>query len=125
ALDARYFFGSMSVIEAEEKPQRSFWRRLRHRLRPLVSRPLLALALAVVPRLYVAYMWLVWRTSKVEDRGFARPPGIRDEHDGFVGLLWHEEVFSVAYAYRTLHPHTLASAGGAGALIATLLRLAN
>src|SRR2546428_9276397 len=101
----------MSVLEGQEKPQRSFWRRLRHRLRPLVSRPLLALALAVVPRLYLAYMWFVWKTSKVEDRGLSRLPGIRDQYDGFVALLWHEEVFSVAYSYRTLNGHTLASAG--------------
>lgn len=121
---------SIPVTQVEEKKEepatrRSLWRRVRHRLRPLVSRPLLALAIAVVPRLYVAYMWLVWKTSRVEDRGFGRFPAIRDEHDGFVGMLWHEEVFSVAYAYRTMRPHTLASAGDAGEVIARMLKLCN
>jgi lysophospholipid acyltransferase (LPLAT)-like uncharacterized protein len=96
-------------------------RRIRRRLHPIFGPPLLALAQAIVPRLYVAYMWFVWKTSRVEDRGYGRSPALRDEHDGLVALLWHEEVFSVAWDYRAVRPHTLASLGDSGEMITRLL----
>src|SRR5215475_6708631 len=77
--------------------RRTLLRRIRRALHPIFGPPLNALALAIVPRLYVAYMWLVWKTSRVEDRGLGRYPVLRDEHNGLVALLWHEEVFSVAW----------------------------
>jgi len=107
----------------DDPPRRSLYRRARHRLRPLLTRPLLAFAIAILPRLYLAYMWLVWRTSTVEDHGYAKLIGIRNAHDGFVGMLWHEEVFSVAWAYRDMRPHTLASVGDSGELITRMLQL--
>jgi hypothetical protein len=89
-----------------------------------VSRPLLWLANALVPRLYVAYMWFVWKTSRVEDRGYLEHgPRLIKENDGLVCMLWHEEVFSVAWSYRHVRPHTLASAGDAGEVIARMLKL--
>jgi len=102
--------------------KRSLWRRIRKRLRPFAVCPLLELSWFIVPRLYVAYMWLVWKTSRVEDRGYLElAPGIRDRDDGFVALLWHEEVFSVAWSYRTVTPHTLANLGDSGELVTRLL----
>ncbi len=74
-----------------------------------------------MPRLYVAYMWLVWKTSRIEDRGYARTGAIRDRYDGFVGMLWHEEVFGVAWNYRDMRPHTLASLGDSGEIITRML----
>jgi len=109
-------------VSAPER--RSLWRRLRKRLHPIFAPALLNLTWAIVPRLYVAYMWLVWRTSRVEDRGY--PSLVRltaDAHDGVVCLLWHEEVFSVAWSYRDVTPHTLANVGDSGELITRLLEL--
>jgi lysophospholipid acyltransferase (LPLAT)-like uncharacterized protein len=85
--------------------------------------PLVGLAYAVVPVLYVAYMRFVYATSRVRAKDFARLHDIIREHDGAVGLLWHEEVFTVAYGYPHLgfRPHTLASLGRIGELITRLL----
>ena len=108
----------------ETAARRPLWRRVRKRLRPFFVRPLLEISWAIVPRIYIAYMWLVWKTSRVEDRGFLeRAPAIRDSHDGFVGMLWHEEVFSVAWSYRAVSPHTLANLGDSGELVTRLLEL--
>jgi lysophospholipid acyltransferase (LPLAT)-like uncharacterized protein len=106
-----------------EAPRRSLFKRIRRRLHPIFGPPLLALAQAIVPRLYVAYMWLVWKTSRVEDCGYGRSSALRDEHNGLVALLWHEEVFSVAWDYRAMRPHTLASVGDSGEMITRLLEL--
>jgi hypothetical protein len=81
------------------------------------------IAVAVLPRVYVAYMWFVWKTSRIEDCGLESLHAIIRANDGTVGLLWHEEVFSVAWAYRHFRPHTLASLGDAGEVIAKLLLL--
>ena len=110
-------------IVSSAATRRSLYRRIRRRLRPYFARPLLAIGTAIVPRLYVAYMWLVWKTSRVEDRGCARIPTIRDQYNGFVGMLWHEEVFSVAWDYRAARPHTLASVGDSGEMITRMLEL--
>lgn len=104
-------------------PRRSLLKRIRRRLRPLFVRPLLAAATATLPYLYVAYMWVVWKTSRIEDRGYAGLPALRDRYDGLVALLWHEEVFSVAWSYRALKAHTLANLGDSGEMITRLLEL--
>jgi hypothetical protein len=104
--------------------RRNRWRRLRHRLRPLWSRPAFALALALAPRLYMLYMRLVFATSRVELGDIRELQKIVDEHDGAVGLLWHEEVFTVAYGYMHagFRPHTLANTSNAGEIITRLLQ---
>jgi lysophospholipid acyltransferase (LPLAT)-like uncharacterized protein len=96
---------------------------LRKALRGWVVPPLVGLALAVVPALYLLYMRFVYATSRVRANDFPRLHDIIREHDGAVGLLWHEEVFTVAYAYPHLgfRPHTLASLGRIGELITRLL----
>ena len=97
----------------------------RSRLRPIFSRRLAALAAAIVPRLYMFYMRLVWATSRVDGRDFLRLKEIIADHNGAVGLLWHEEVMTVAFGYYYLgfRPHTLASIGESGELIARMLAL--
>jgi lysophospholipid acyltransferase (LPLAT)-like uncharacterized protein len=105
--------------------KRSLGHRLRQALRPLVARPLTALALFAVPRLYLLYMRVVFATSRIVPGDFPKLHDIIREHDGAVGLLWHEEVFTVAYGYHHLkfHPHTLASLGTAGEVITRMLGL--
>lgn len=106
----------------EPPRKRSFLRQLRHWLKPVLTRPFVALLYAVVPRLYVAYMWFVWKTSRVEDCGYGRGPELLRQSNGGVALFWHEEVFWVAWAYRTCPGrHTLASPGQAGELITRML----
>jgi lysophospholipid acyltransferase (LPLAT)-like uncharacterized protein len=101
-------------------PLARFYRR---HLRPLFSRRLSALAATVVPWLYMVYMRFVWATSRVDGRDFLRLKEIIAAHNGAVGLLWHEEVMTVAYGYYYLgfRPHTLASVGESGEVIARML----
>jgi lysophospholipid acyltransferase (LPLAT)-like uncharacterized protein len=98
---------------------------LRKWVRGLVVPPLVALAVAVVPRLYLLYMRFVYATSRVRSEDYERLHGIIREYDGAVGLLWHEEVFTVAYGYYRLgfRPHTLASVGDVGEVISRMLTL--
>lgn len=104
--------------------QRDPRRRFRHFMRRWVKRPLLRLILRIIPPIYLAYCWLVWRTSRIED-GMQPFHDISRAHDGVVGLLWHEEVFTVAWAYQDFAPHTLASVGDAGEAITRLLERCN
>jgi lysophospholipid acyltransferase (LPLAT)-like uncharacterized protein len=108
-----------------EERRRSLSRRIRKRVRAAFVEPLVALALAVVPRLYMAYMRFVYATSRVRVNDFRRLHDIIRDHDGTVALLWHEEVFTVAYGYRymDLRGHTLASLGRVGELITRMLLL--
>lgn len=94
-------------------------------MRRLVVPPALRMMTAVVPLFYMAYMAFVYATSRVRTNNFLDLHDIIKEHDGAVGLLWHEEVFTVAFGYRRLgfKPHTLASRGDAGAIITRILEL--
>jgi lysophospholipid acyltransferase (LPLAT)-like uncharacterized protein len=65
-------------------------------------------------------MRFVWWTSRVEDQ-MGPMWAARKLGDGAVGMLWHEEVFSVSWAYRAHRPHTLASLGDAGEAITRAL----
>jgi len=98
-------------------------RALRTHVRPLFSKRLSRLAAAVVPVLYVLYMRLVWATSRIEGRERFVLNDIAREHDGVVSLLWHEEVFTVAfgYPYIGIRGHTLASVGESGEVITRML----
>ncbi|MEW6272548.1 MAG: DUF374 domain-containing protein [Thermodesulfobacteriota bacterium] len=92
-------------------------------VRPLFSKPLARLAAAVVPALYVLYMRLVWATSRIEGRESFVLNDIARRHDGAVALLWHEEVFTVAFGYphAGIRGHTLASVGESGEVISRML----
>lgn len=114
------------TIPRREYSQHWLARFLRDRIRPIFSQRLSRLAALLVPRLYLLYMRLVWATSRIEGgEEFTRIVRVGREHDGVVGLLWHEEVATVAYAYPYLgiSPHTLASLGESGELIARMLQL--
>lgn len=96
---------------------------MRQSLRPYLSRPLVRAGALLVPGFYRLYMALVWSTSRVVDHGVHRLHDIGAEHDGAVGLLWHEEVSTVAYAYHRLgfRPHTLASVSDFGEVVTRVL----
>lgn len=98
-------------------------RQFRQHVRPLFSKRLSRLAAAVVPSIYMGYMRLVWSTSRIDPRNFEDLKRIIAENNGAVGLLWHEEVMTVAYGYYYLgfRPHTLASLGESGEVIARML----
>lgn len=82
----------------------------------------MSLALYTVPYLYMAYMWFVTRTSRVEELGF-RPDLVREEAGRGVYALWHDEVFFVAWSFGKYRGDTLASAGDAGEIITRMLKL--
>lgn len=105
------------------RPYRGFARAVRKWVRPLFSKRLSRLAAAVVPALYVLYMRVVWATSRLEGRDAFRLNDIAREFDGAVSLLWHEEVFTVAYGYPYLgiRGHTLASVGESGEVVSRML----
>jgi len=95
------------------------------RARRWIARRLVGLAAAVLPRLYMAYMWLVEVTSQHDDRLTPILLGAVERHDRAVAILWHQEVFSVAFNYRKYHGHTLVSVSDFGQVIAALLRRCN
>lgn len=79
-----------------------------------------------LPRLYVAYMWLVDATSRKNDALLDELLlGSLERHDRAVAVLWHQEVFSVAYNYRRFRGHTLASVSDFGQVITRMLALCN
>ncbi|RMG13745.1 MAG: DUF374 domain-containing protein [Planctomycetota bacterium] len=96
-------------------------RRPLRRLRGFFSWHLIGLFAAVWPWIYLAYCTLVWRSGRVRNRWHDLIRHGRDHHGGVVGALWHQEVFSVAYAYRAMRPHTLASVGNQGRVITRML----
>lgn len=82
----------------------------------------MAVAVAVIPRLYLAYMRLVWATSRVESFGLP-PDQARERYGNAVFALWHDEVFFVAWAFSQYRPATLASRGDFGEVITRMLEL--
>jgi lysophospholipid acyltransferase (LPLAT)-like uncharacterized protein len=74
--------------------------------------------------MYMGWMWFVFRTSRVQTVGLDIEE-LRPAYGGAVGALWHDEVVTVAYAFKRFHGHTLASRGDFGELIARMLQLCN
>lgn len=70
-------------------------------------------------------MWLVEVTSRHEDGLSELLLGCVARYDRAVAVLWHQEVFSVAYNYRHFHGHTLASVSDFGRVISALLERCN
>ena len=97
-------------------------RSLQRRTKKALRRALMALGLFTVPYLYVAYMWLVYRTSRIETLG-PDPGTARRMFGRGMFALWHQEVFFVAYAFGKARPDTLASKGDSGAIITRMLEL--
>lgn len=113
--------GEHEAAQGRRRAPRKLSRRIRH----AISQALVRVAGWILPWLYVAYCWLVWKTSRIDD-GLTGPlrAGLA-RHDRFVALLWHQEVFTVAWAYRHLRGHTLASTGNFGHVVTKLLELCN
>jgi lysophospholipid acyltransferase (LPLAT)-like uncharacterized protein len=108
------------------RKQRSWlWHFYRRSVRPLFSKPLSRFAAWIVPYIYLLYMRLVWATSRLEGSEDFVLNDISSAHDGAIALLWHEEVFTVAfgYPYIGVHGHTLASLGESGEVITRMLEL--
>lgn len=104
-----------------EAPARQ--RSLKRRATKAAKRFLIACAAVIVPPLYCLYMWFVYLTSKVERIDTDLLWLLRERYGGLVGVMWHQEVFTVAWAFRDFEGHTLASRGDAGTLIAGMLKL--
>src|SRR5262245_58772990 len=106
---------------ADSQPRKtSFQRRTKKALR----RAFVSVGLYTIPYLYIAYMWFVYRTSRVETLG-PHPHRLREMLGRGIYALWHDEVFFVAYSFKDYHGHTLASEGDAGAIITRMLELCN
>lgn len=97
---------------------------LTRRIRRALASFLMAIALAVAPRLYMWWMAFTFKTSKVEFLGVDLAE-VRDAYDGAIAVLWHEEVVTVSYAFQKFHAHTLASRGDLGELISRTLAMCN
>jgi lysophospholipid acyltransferase (LPLAT)-like uncharacterized protein len=96
------------------------------RVRRWLAAAAVRFAAMVLPRLYVAYMWLVETTSRKEDALLGDLLlGSVERYDRAIAVLWHQEVFSVAYNYRRFHGHTLASVSDFGQVITKMLTLCN
>jgi lysophospholipid acyltransferase (LPLAT)-like uncharacterized protein len=95
------------------------------RVRRWAAAQLVRAAAVVVPLLYTAYMRLVEVTSRHDDRLTTLLNGLADRHDRAVAVLWHQEVFTVAYNYRHFYGHTLVSVSDFGQVIAAMLRRCN
>lgn len=84
---------------------------------------LIVMAKFTMPYIYVLYWKFVCATSKmiVDER-----PALLEfckKEPKIVTILWHQDVFCVAGAYTDFRPHTIASVGDAGAVIARILKL--
>lgn len=75
----------------------------------------------LVPAVYNAYMGFVFRTSRVEHINTDLLWALRERYGGLVGVMWHQEVFTVAWCFREYEGHTLASPGELGDLITAML----
>jgi lysophospholipid acyltransferase (LPLAT)-like uncharacterized protein len=71
--------------------------------------------------MYDAYMWFVYKTSRVEHLNTDLLWLLRERYGGLVGVMWHQEVFMVAWSFRQYEGHTLASLGDFGNIITGLL----
>lgn len=113
--------------KARKRGKSRFGQIWRNNVRPIFSRPLSKLAALIVPHIYLGYMRFVWATSRIQPGNFLDLKRIIAEHNGAVGLLWHEEVMTVAfgYAYLGFRPHTLASLGEAGEVITRMSTWSN
>jgi lysophospholipid acyltransferase (LPLAT)-like uncharacterized protein len=86
----------------------------------------IAAAAAVVPHVYAGYMRFVEARWGHDDTLLAPLIlGCADRHDRAIAALWHQEVFTVAWNYRRLHGHTLASVSDVGEIITRMLQRCN
>ena len=93
--------------------------------RRYINKGLVQLAGYTVPYVYFAYFWFVWATSRIIDLSSPLDEAVSEQGRGFVGAVWHQDVFCVPWVYRRLRPHTIASVGDSGEVITRLLQLCN
>ena len=76
-----------------------------------------------VPILYTSYMGLVWATSRVKTDDTPRALEVLHEHNGALGLFWHEEVIVAPYAYYRMgiRGHTLINRSDIGDVITRIV----
>jgi lysophospholipid acyltransferase (LPLAT)-like uncharacterized protein len=103
------------AIEKDRAPRK---RPLRRRL----AKVGVGLLTYVVPAIYQSYMWLVYATSRVEHENTDLLWLLRERYGGLVGIMWHQEVFMVAWSFRRFEGHTLASTGDLGDIITAVLQ---
>jgi lysophospholipid acyltransferase (LPLAT)-like uncharacterized protein len=99
---------------------RSRFRSLRKRARRVAfSRPLAWLAARTVPPLYMAYMRLVWATSRFEEEGVDEMRRQIEGGSRFVALFWHEEVIGAPFAWSRygITLHTLINVSAIGDVV--------
>jgi lysophospholipid acyltransferase (LPLAT)-like uncharacterized protein len=97
-------------------------RRLAYRIRKRVTDALYRFLEWCVPAVYNAYMGFVFRTSRVEYENTDLLWLLRERYGGLVGIMWHQDVFTVAWCFRQYEGHTLASPGELGNLITAMLQ---
>ena len=112
-----------SAYDAANKRRAS--RKLGRRIRAVFTWHLIGLCAFVAPLIYMAYCRFVWWTSTVEDELTGPLTEGVERHDRFVSLLWHQEVFTVAFAFKHLYGHTVASTGNFGRIITRMLEACN
>jgi len=78
----------------------------------------------IFPYVYYLYCWFVWKTSRrTLDLVNTPVASAIERHVGVVALLWHEEVFSSAFAYGPLKGNALASTSNFGRIITQMLEV--
>jgi lysophospholipid acyltransferase (LPLAT)-like uncharacterized protein len=87
------------------------------------NRLLLSIGKYTLPYVYLAYIRFVWWTSKVTDEMDVLREDLQQPPYKSVNVLWHQDVFCVAWAFHDFRPHTIASVGDAGEIIARILKL--
>ena len=98
--------------------RRTKWSR---RVKWLLKRPWLLLFVWLFPPFYCLYMKFVYMTSKVEHINTDLLFALRERYGGLVGIMWHQEVFMVAWSFRQYEGHTLASRSDFGDIISSML----
>jgi len=104
-------------------PARARKTKLRRRIKKWLGRLGIGVVARVLPALYCAYMWFVYKTSRVEHVNTDLLPLLRDRYGGLVGIMWHQEVFMVAWSFRQYEGHTVASTSDLGKVITGLLKV--
>lgn len=112
-----------SAYDAANKRRAS--RKPSRRIRGWLTWHLIGLCALGFPLLYLAYCRFVWWTSTIEDELTGPLTDAAERHDRFVSLLWHQEVFTVAFAFKHLYGHTVASTGNFGRIITRMLEACN
>jgi lysophospholipid acyltransferase (LPLAT)-like uncharacterized protein len=109
--------------ERRGRARRGPLRGLRHRLRPLLARPLAALGARLAPPLYLAWMRLVFATSRIDPGNLSELAPLLAAHRGAVALFWHEEALLAPYAWARagVRAHALVALGDAGDGLARIL----